>query len=165
MRLYINYFGYTPTSCWFSFFMFLAGFARLCDAKEVTCSRLKGLQSAEHSERCWCQVHLFLDTKKQQTHNTQSCWRMYPKSMTSIQNYSKQFKTHQTIASRLLYTLAAGVKVQDIREAWLVTRGSWGATGGSGWRAQSGYVLNHKWLHVVTMPGNTSKQMWKRFPS
>ena len=55
--------------------------------------------------------------------------------------YSKHFKSYQTIASRLLYTLAAGVKVQDIREAWLVTRGSWGATGGSGWRAQSGYVL------------------------
>lgn len=47
--------------------------------------------------------------------------------------YSKQFKTHQTIASRLLYTLAVGVKVQDIREAWLVTRGSWGHNPDMSW--------------------------------
>lgn len=117
-----NYFGYTPTSWWFSFFIFLAGFARLCDAKEVTCSRLKGLQSAEHSERCWCQIHLFLDTKKQQTHNTQSCWRMYPKSMTSIQNNSKLIKP-LPVASSTRWPLGSKYKTSEKPDSWRVAHG------------------------------------------
>ena len=141
--------------------MFLAGFARLCDAKEVTCSRLKGLQSAEHSERCWCQVHLFLDTKKQQTHNTQSCWRMYPKSMTSIQNNSKLIKP-LPVASSTRWPLGSKYKTSEKPDSWRVAHGGSLVDLVEGHnRTFSGYVLNQQMIPIVVPPLKSEVERWR----